>query len=174
MRFITSIVGVVAALATRVLGYPNPGSCSGQCWSHDPSVIRRASDGVYFRFETGSKIGIWKATDLVGPWTYQGAVLPNGSKIDLAGNDDLWVRSMGHLLSYMHMKLTRGSNPRHRMSSKSVTLTSSTTPFPLSACATQPLGTPPRQPWNTGAGPTAEPRASPPAPARTTTLLTGT
>ncbi|CAI4213482.1 unnamed protein product [Parascedosporium putredinis] len=56
-----------------------------------PSVIRRTSDGTYFRFETGSRIGIWKAPDLTGPWVYQGAVLPNGSRINKPGRDDLWA-----------------------------------------------------------------------------------
>ncbi|KAI8159091.1 putative arabinan endo-1,5-alpha-L-arabinosidase A [Colletotrichum sp. SAR 10_70] len=87
-----SVFSLAAALlSATVQAYGNPGACSGQCWSHDPSVVRRDSDGTYFRFETGSKIGIWKAPDLVGPWTYQGAALPSGSKINLKGNDDLWA-----------------------------------------------------------------------------------
>lgn len=81
----------IALLSPNASGYANPGACSGQCWSHDPSVIRRESDGMYFRFETGSRIGMWKAGDLTGPWVYQGAAIPGGSKIDLPGRDDLWV-----------------------------------------------------------------------------------
>lgn len=81
----------LAALISQAVGYANPGACTGQCWSHDPSVVRRDSDGKYFRFETGSRIGIWKAGDLTGPWEYQGAVLPGGSMINMAGKDDLWV-----------------------------------------------------------------------------------
>jgi arabinan endo-1,5-alpha-L-arabinosidase len=46
---------------------------------------------VYFRFNTGSEIGIWKSSSLTGPWVYQGKVLPNGSSINLAGNTDCWV-----------------------------------------------------------------------------------
>jgi arabinan endo-1,5-alpha-L-arabinosidase len=30
---------------------------------------------------------------LTGPWTYKGAAIPAGSKINLAGNNDLWVSS---------------------------------------------------------------------------------
>lgn len=37
------------------------------------------------------------APDIVGPWTYQGAALPDGSSIDLTGNDDLWAPSV-HLI----------------------------------------------------------------------------
>uniref|UniRef100_L2FLD2 Extracellular endo-1,5-alpha-L-arabinase, putative n=1 Tax=Colletotrichum fructicola (strain Nara gc5) TaxID=1213859 RepID=L2FLD2_COLFN len=91
MRFGSVFSLAAALLSATVQAYGNPGACSGQCWSHDPSVVRRDSDGTYFRFETGSKIGIWKAPDLVGPWTYQGAALPSGSKINLKGNDDLWT-----------------------------------------------------------------------------------
>ncbi|KAF7548908.1 hypothetical protein G7046_g8507 [Stylonectria norvegica] len=81
----------IAFWGSQVSGYADPGACSGQCWSHDPSVIRRESDGQYFRFETGSLIGIWKSGDLTGPWVYQGAVVPKGSIIDLPGNNDLWA-----------------------------------------------------------------------------------
>jgi hypothetical protein len=54
-------------------------------------VIQRASDGMYFRFSTGSGIQITKATSLSGPWTIQGYALPSGSSINLSGNTDLWV-----------------------------------------------------------------------------------
>lgn len=74
----------VLALPHLASGYANPGACSGQCWTHDPAVVRR-DDGVYFRFSTGSKIGIWKAPALEGPWTYQGAAIPAGSRINLPG-----------------------------------------------------------------------------------------
>lgn len=92
LNIVKSLLPAALLLGAEVLGYANPEACSGQCWSHDPSVVRRESDGVYFRFETGSLIGIWKAGDLSGPWEYQGAAIPDGSIINLAGNDDLWVR----------------------------------------------------------------------------------
>ena len=93
MKFWNIISSLLPAVlfSTLAAGYASAGACSGKCWSHDPSVIRRASDGVYFRFETGSLIGIWKSDALTGPWVYQGAAIPSGSIIDLAGNDDLWV-----------------------------------------------------------------------------------
>ncbi|KAJ3546151.1 hypothetical protein NM208_g2136 [Fusarium decemcellulare] len=79
------------ALSAGVSGYANPKACSGVCNnSHDPSIIRR-SDGTYFRFSTGGKIAIHTAPSIEGPWTYKGAMLPSGSKIDLAGNQDLWA-----------------------------------------------------------------------------------
>lgn len=90
----TSLLAGAAALVSSVTGYGNPGSCSGDCWAHDPAVIQRTSDGVYFRFNTGSLIGIWKSSALEGPWVYQGAVVPAGSSINLAGNDDLWVSAI--------------------------------------------------------------------------------
>ncbi|KAB5578186.1 glycoside hydrolase, family 43 [Coniochaeta sp. 2T2.1] len=89
----TLIFGLSLALSffTSVRAYADPGACSGDCWAHDPALIRRSSDGVYFRFNTGDEIGIWKATSLTGPWVYQGKVLPNGSSINLAGNTDCWA-----------------------------------------------------------------------------------
>lgn len=88
------VAGLLAVAATGVVGYGDPGSCSGDCWAHDPAVIQRSSDGEYFRFNTGSLIGIWKSSALEGPWVYQGAAIPAGSIINLDGNDDLWV---GHV-----------------------------------------------------------------------------
>lgn len=87
---LVSLVTLGLAGLSSVAAYPDPGACSGDCWAHDPCLIKR-SDGTYFRFNTGSEIGIWTADAITGPWVYQGAALPSGSKIDLAGNTDLWV-----------------------------------------------------------------------------------
>jgi arabinan endo-1,5-alpha-L-arabinosidase len=88
--FSSPLIVAVSALVTTVAAYANPGSCSGECWTHDPSVVRR-SDGTYFRFSTGSKIGIYSASALSGPWTYKGSAIPAGSSINLDGKDDLWA-----------------------------------------------------------------------------------
>lgn len=83
----------LAALPGLVQGsYPDPGACSGDCWTHDPSVVKR-SDGYYFRFSTGGGIGIYKASSLAGSWTYEGVALSSGSSISVTGNSgtDLWV-----------------------------------------------------------------------------------
>jgi arabinan endo-1,5-alpha-L-arabinosidase len=80
------------AWAPAVYAYANPGACSGVCTNvHDPSIIRRQSDGTYFRFSTGNKIAIHTAPSISGPWTYKCAMLPSGSSIQLAGNHDLWA-----------------------------------------------------------------------------------
>ncbi|KAL1962282.1 hypothetical protein VTN77DRAFT_9872 [Rasamsonia byssochlamydoides] len=84
----TVLLGFLAAWAH---GYANPGGCSGACNVHDPSLIRRQSDGRYFRFSTGNKISYASASSIEGPWTVVGSMLPGGSSIDLAGNDDLWA-----------------------------------------------------------------------------------
>ncbi|KAL5333528.1 glycosyl hydrolase [Aspergillus crustosus] len=78
-------------LATLAHGYGAPGSCSGLCNMHDPSVIRRESDGTYFRFSTGNRISYASAPAIQGPWTAIGSVVPGGSSIDLPGRDDLWA-----------------------------------------------------------------------------------
>ncbi|KAJ5815792.1 Glycoside hydrolase family 43 [Penicillium robsamsonii] len=77
--------------AALVQGYANPGSCSGACVVHDPTLIQRSSDNLYFRFSTGNKISYASASSIKGPWTTIGSMLPGGSSIDLAGNDDLWA-----------------------------------------------------------------------------------
>jgi hypothetical protein len=82
---------VLPLLFSIINAYSNPGSCSGNCYAHDPSLIQRSSDGTWFRFNTGNGIGIWKATSLAGSWTYVGDALPGGSSIALTGNTDLWV-----------------------------------------------------------------------------------
>lgn len=84
---LTALLATLAAAA-----YPDPGACSGDCWTHDPAVVKRA-DGTYFRFSTGGGIGVYKASSLAGPWTYQGVALASGSSISVTGNagTDLWV-----------------------------------------------------------------------------------
>jgi arabinan endo-1,5-alpha-L-arabinosidase len=89
--FFSRLVLPVLSLAASVYSYANPGACTGDCVVHDPAVIRRASDGLYFRFSTGNKIVIATATSISGPWTNKGSVLPGGSKINLPGNQDLWA-----------------------------------------------------------------------------------
>ncbi|KAJ5861900.1 Glycoside hydrolase family 43 [Penicillium soppii] len=78
-------------LATLAHGYANPGTCSGACNVHDPSLIQRTSDKRYFRFSTGNEISYASASSINGPWTTIGSMLPSGSSIDLAGNTDLWA-----------------------------------------------------------------------------------
>lgn len=72
--------------------YSNPESCSGLCsgFVHDPSVVLR-DDGTYFRFTTNTGTNLATAPSINGPWEHQGSVSPEGSNIDLPGNDDLWV-----------------------------------------------------------------------------------
>jgi arabinan endo-1,5-alpha-L-arabinosidase len=94
MRVSNTVSVVFATLASSpaVSAYANPQTCSGVCNNaHDPSIIRRQSDGTYFRFSTGNKIAIHTAPSLSGPWTYKCAMLPSGSSIQLAGNQDLWA-----------------------------------------------------------------------------------
>jgi arabinan endo-1,5-alpha-L-arabinosidase len=92
MKLLSILVALPLLVAGVVSGYANPKLCTGTCTNaHDPSIIRR-TDGTYFRFSTGNKIAIHSAPALTGPWTYLGAAVPSGSKINLTGKDDLWVR----------------------------------------------------------------------------------
>lgn len=59
--YLTGLLALAWAVLPGASAYPDPGSCSGDCWAHDPCMIKR-SDGTYFRFNTGSEIGIWTAS----------------------------------------------------------------------------------------------------------------
>lgn len=90
MRFF--ITASLLSAVTLVSGYADPLPCSGVCNNaHDPALIRH-SDGTYWRFSTGGKIAVHSAPALTGPWTYKGAAISAGSKINLKGKDDLWVK----------------------------------------------------------------------------------
>jgi arabinan endo-1,5-alpha-L-arabinosidase len=95
------------AWAPTISAYANPGACSGVCTNaHDPSIIRRQSDGTYFRFSTGNKIAIHTAPSISGPWTYKCAMLPSGSSIQLAGNQDLWAPDVSQVGSDYYVYYT--------------------------------------------------------------------
>ncbi|CAK4030507.1 arabinan endo-1,5-alpha-L-arabinosidase A [Lecanosticta acicola] len=85
-----SILTTASPLVKRI---PAVGACSGACQGdvHDPSVVYRADTKTYYRFVTNNLIRIATAPSLSGPWTNQGAALPNGSSIQLPGRDDLWA-----------------------------------------------------------------------------------
>jgi arabinan endo-1,5-alpha-L-arabinosidase len=92
MNLLSYLFSTLLLLASLASAYSNPGACSGICNNaHDPSLIRRSSDGTYFRFSTGGGIAIHTAPAITGPWTYKGVVLASGSKISLSGNTDLWA-----------------------------------------------------------------------------------
>jgi arabinan endo-1,5-alpha-L-arabinosidase len=91
MRLSATLSVALSALSS-VCAYASPKPCSGICNNaHDPSIIRRQSDGLYFRFSTGGRIAIYTSPSLSGPWTYKCAMLPSGSSIALSGNQDLWA-----------------------------------------------------------------------------------
>lgn len=88
---------LLALLPSAVLAqYPTPGACSGECFTHDPAVVKRA-DGKYFRFSTLDLIGISTADDLAGPWTSAGSVIQGASVINLPGNAELWAPDVSYM-----------------------------------------------------------------------------
>lgn len=74
-----------------VISYAEPERCLGECFAHDPGLIRRSSDGVYFRFNTDTYIDIMRSDSLSGPWETVGNVLPEGTVVDLPDVTALWV-----------------------------------------------------------------------------------
>ncbi|RYP17637.1 hypothetical protein DL765_004419 [Monosporascus sp. GIB2] len=110
-KFCGGLLASVALLSSAVSGQANPGACSGDCWTHDPALVRR-DDGVYFRFNTGNRIGILKSNSITGPWVFQGSAIPAGSKINLPGRNDLWapdVSKVGNLYYLYYSVSTFGS-----------------------------------------------------------------
>ncbi|KUJ06442.1 endo-1,5-alpha-L-arabinosidase [Mollisia scopiformis] len=84
-------VGATPLNSRQAASWPDPEACTGNCtYVHDPSVIRR-SDGTWFRFSTLGNIAIATAPSLTGPWTYEGAMLPDGSSIDVIAGQGLWA-----------------------------------------------------------------------------------
>ena len=88
MLFPTLSALLIASVAKAQ--YPNPGACSGECFTHDPTVVKRA-DGKYFRFSTLDLIGISTADSLSGPWTRSGSVIQGASVIDMPGNKEVSI-----------------------------------------------------------------------------------
>src|SRR5690606_35517862 len=72
MKLIKSLVLFVGLIKIALCQYPQPNPCTGACNTHDPSVIRRSSDGAYFRFSTNGRVGTDTAPSLSGPWRYVG------------------------------------------------------------------------------------------------------
>lgn len=99
--------GVIEADSNNTSTWPDPEHCSGNCSAiHDPSVVRRA-DGTWFRFSTNGNIAIASAPNLTGPWEYQGAMLPNGSEIQVIENQEIWVcQGLIRSQSIPHLYLT--------------------------------------------------------------------
>jgi arabinan endo-1,5-alpha-L-arabinosidase len=82
-------------------GYPMPEPCLGNCTSiHDPSIVYE--NGMYWRFTTQNGINIANAPSLEGPWTYRGALLTNGTKIDLYESQEIWVGSRNLAAKCIH------------------------------------------------------------------------
>ncbi|KAJ8111101.1 hypothetical protein OPT61_g6221 [Boeremia exigua] len=91
--------------------YPDPAPCYGNIsWIHDPSIIYE--DGTYWRFSTSGNIAVATAPSIKGPWTYQGPLLPEGTKIKVAPNQDIWAPSISKFANtyYTHYSVsTMGS-----------------------------------------------------------------
>ncbi|KAI9049925.1 hypothetical protein LZ554_006072 [Drepanopeziza brunnea f. sp. 'monogermtubi'] len=97
------LVAILAVVVPVFAAYPNPEVCTGACWAHDPALIRRASDGLYFKFNTGGNIEIATSPSLNGPWTLQGFVLTAGSSVDNPGAKDLWAPDVSLVNGVYHL-----------------------------------------------------------------------
>ncbi|KAI5307234.1 hypothetical protein KEM56_002192 [Ascosphaera pollenicola] len=78
---------------TDIDSLPPAGRCIGDCYSHDPSVVQR-DDGAYFKFSTNPGVRITKATDLNGPWSLVGQMIPGKSRLLADGfeqDENIWA-----------------------------------------------------------------------------------
>ncbi|KAJ4353496.1 uncharacterized protein N0V89_005226 [Didymosphaeria variabile] len=71
--------------------FPDPEPCLGNCsWIHDPNIY--VEGGTYHRFSTSGNIAVATADNLNGPWTYQGSLLEEGTRIQVdVGRQDIWA-----------------------------------------------------------------------------------
>ncbi|KAK6353466.1 hypothetical protein TWF696_005430 [Orbilia brochopaga] len=109
MRFTT--FATIVFLARLAWAYGLPGACSGNCDAHDPAIIQRDSDKLFYRFWTADGISIASAPDISGPWTFLGKALPAGTTISsFAGVTNLWAPdvSFHNGMYYMYYAVSAG------------------------------------------------------------------
>jgi arabinan endo-1,5-alpha-L-arabinosidase len=83
--------------------YPDPEPCRGNCsWVHDPSIVYE--NNKYWRFSTSGNIAIASAPSLDGPWRYEGALLHNGTSIQVHPDQDIWVSLSRHFTRHRRAK----------------------------------------------------------------------
>ncbi|KAF3050727.1 hypothetical protein E8E11_006371 [Didymella keratinophila] len=78
MKSALAVSTAFSVLSATVEAYANPLSCSG-------------------------KVAVHTAPSIQGPWTYKGAALPSGSKINKAGNQDLWAPDVSKVGSIYYL-----------------------------------------------------------------------
>ena len=102
-RSLFSACALLAHSWTTFAQYPLPLPCEGTCQdTHDPALIQR-TDGTWYRFATSNGISIYTAPEASGPWSYQGAVLPDCSVINLPGNCDIWAADVTLVGNYYYL-----------------------------------------------------------------------
>jgi arabinan endo-1,5-alpha-L-arabinosidase len=88
--------------------YPSPEPCTGVCSDlQDTTLIKRASDGCYFRFAAFNGIQIATSCSLSGPWADGGKVFPNGI-LDLRASTNLewWALDVHNIDGTYHLYYT--------------------------------------------------------------------
>ncbi|KAI5296585.1 hypothetical protein KEM52_006206 [Ascosphaera acerosa] len=93
MVALTSLCLALVGAAAAASNWPEPGKCVGDCYAHDPSIVQRESDGLYFKFTTREYLEYATSKSIEGPWTIVGHILPEGSKLypEFGENDNVWA-----------------------------------------------------------------------------------
>ncbi|KAL0068222.1 hypothetical protein AAF712_004607 [Marasmius tenuissimus] len=92
MKLLSFTALLAAALTIRAVPNPLPGS--SDITVRDPTIWYNPASKKYFVFSTNEKVKIFTSPSLTGPWTREGSVMPDCSKIDLPGNCTVWAPSI--------------------------------------------------------------------------------
>lgn len=112
-RLILLLLSAALAVVHAAYQYPNPGACTGNCSdAHDPSIVRRSSDGKLFRFTTRGLIQIHTAFNMTGPWRFECTMLERDSKVKVPGNDGdrLWAPDVSKVGDEYYVYYTVSTN----------------------------------------------------------------
>ncbi|KAF9693077.1 hypothetical protein EKO04_008907 [Ascochyta lentis] len=96
--------------------YPEPSPCVGNCSHiHDPSIFYE--DGTYWRFSTSGNIAVATTSSLKGPWKYKGSALTEGTKINIAPDQDIWAPSISKFEEtyYIHYSVSTMGSQRSQI-----------------------------------------------------------
>ena len=124
LPFLAALAAVATALTASSNAYPLPEPCEGPACANPPgtleyqdfSVIRRASDGQYFRYaksnSTGHGLSVATAPALRGPWNYQFEVLEQlpGSYLSNRTDTDVWAPDIKYVNNTYYLFYSIHSN----------------------------------------------------------------
>ncbi|RPA87701.1 putative arabinan endo-1,5-alpha-L-arabinosidase A [Ascobolus immersus RN42] len=101
MKLQSFLLLLVSIITQTHAQYPSPQPCTGACGTHDPTIIRRASDGLYFRFATNGYINTATSWSLSGPWTDRGPAVNRPPSMNYG--TDYWAPDVHNINGLYHL-----------------------------------------------------------------------